>query len=71
MRDNGHLVNFRNNMINGNKKDCREIIREYGETDFFFDYAQYLESLHQLNQNSAWTILDELGQALANFKYIK
>jgi hypothetical protein len=63
---NNEVMNFRENIINGNKKDAREIMREYGEREFLFDYAQYLESLH----TSAWKILDELGQALANFYYI-
>jgi len=66
-QDKGLLMNFRSNIINGNKKECREIMREYGESDFLFDYAEYLESLH----SSAWMILDELGQALANFKFIE
>ena len=67
-QDKGLLMNFRNNMINGNKKEAREIMREYGESDFLFDYAKYLEDIHK---ESKWTILDELGQALANFKYIE
>ena len=66
-QDKGYLINFRSNIINGNKKEAREIMQEYGESDFMFDYAQYLESL----RSSAWTILDELGQALANFKFIE
>ena len=66
-QDKGYLMNFRNNMINGNKKECREIMREYGESDFLFDYAQYLEAIHYMKSD----ILDELGQALANFKFIE
>ena len=61
------LINFRHNIINGNKKDAREIMREYGESDFFFDYAQYLESLEF---GSDRIILEELYQAFANFKYL-
>ena len=62
------LMNIRNNIINGNKKEARKQIKEYGENDFFFDYAQYLESLEFGNPK---VLLDELFQALANYKYIK
>ena len=66
-QDKGLLMNFRNNMINGNKKEAREIMKEYGESDFLFNYAQYLESLFVYNTE----ILEEFERALANFKYIK
>ena len=61
------LSNFRSNLINGNKKDARKIIKEYGETDFFFDYAQYLESLEFGNNG---ILFDELSRALAIYKYL-
>ena len=66
-QDKSILINVRDNIFNGNKKDARELIREYGERDFFFDYAQYLESL-DLGNNTI--VLNELVQALANFKFL-
>lgn len=65
-KDQGILINVRHNILNGNEKDARELIREYGESDFFFNYAQYLESL----DIGSDAILDELGMVLANFKFI-
>ena len=66
IQDKGILVNFRSNVISGNKKDAREDMRIYGETDFFFDYAQYLESLYEYKPLE----LGDLQQVSAIFKYI-
>ena len=66
-QDKGLLMNFRSNIINGNKKECREIMREYGESDFLFNYAGYLESIGFTEE----LIVEEMRQALANFKFIE
>ena len=36
------IENIHNNLINGNCRDCVKLIKEYGASDFFSDYADYL-----------------------------
>jgi len=45
------LTNVHNNYVNGNKKDAIEDIVDYGVSDFFVDYKEYLEHIYNIHDD--------------------
>jgi len=59
------LMNIRNNIINGNRRDAYNDIKNYGFPVFPIDYLEYLRIIG-LNEELS---LDELREALYLMKY--
>ena len=62
----GELMNIQSNLFNGNIRDARKLMVEYGIKDFPLDYLEYLQSLYC---NNDYTVLLHLSVALKQFSY--
>ena len=41
-----NIKNIHENLINGNRRDCVKLIKEYGLYDFWPDYRDYLKQTY-------------------------